>query len=170
MSAITACRLLTPEQWEEQRFQLLRFVRRHAERRITDAAWRRLLNTGKHKLSQPGTALATAYTHGGVPAAVAYAENFGEDACLVVVHPALRRRGIGRNLLRILAVHCGKLTCRVAADNPASLAMCFAADFVAVDLGIGPTGKSTLHFRWQPCDPSDAARPTSVQPASPAGR
>jgi hypothetical protein len=38
--------ILTPEQWERQRFSLLRFVRRHGERRITGAAWRRLAARG----------------------------------------------------------------------------------------------------------------------------
>lgn len=169
MSATNACRLLSPEEWAQQRFQLLRFVRRHGERRIKDSSWRQLANTGRKRLSEPGTAFAISCTPGGWPAGIAYAENFGENACLVAVHPALRGRGIGRSLLGCLASHCGKLTCRVAADNPASLAMCFAAGFIAVGLETGPTGKATLRLLWQP-DRQGGTELTSLIPALPAGR
>ncbi|WP_027085377.1 GNAT family N-acetyltransferase [Cohnella panacarvi] len=146
MSVILDYRLLKPEEWESGRFQLLRFVRRHGERRITALAWQKLLLVSEAELAQPGTAIAVAYTQGGCPAGVAFAVQFGESACLVTVHPALRGRGVGRKLLGVLAEPWGRLTCNVAIDNAASVAMCFAAGLVAVGLETGPTGKPTLRF------------------------
>ncbi|MFD0672954.1 GNAT family N-acetyltransferase [Cohnella sp. GCM10027633] len=149
MSVILTYRLLDPAEWEKQRFQLLRFVRRHGERRISGRAWQRLLLAGESELSRPGAAIAVAYTQGGCPAGVAYADQYGDDVCLVAVHPALRGRGVGRTLLRSLAEPWERLACSVAIDNAASVAMCFAAGLVAVGLETGPTGKPTLRFVWR---------------------
>lgn len=149
MSVILHYRLLEPDQWENGRFQLLRFVRRHGERRITALAWQKLLLASDMELSQPGTAIAVAYTQGGCPAGVAFADNYGESVCLVAVHPALRGRGVGRKLLGLMAEPWERLTCNVAIDNAPSLAMCFAAGLVAVGLETGPTGKPTLRFVWR---------------------
>lgn len=156
MSVILQYRLLEPDQWEDGRFQLLRFVRRHGERRITAHAWQKLLLASEAELAQPGTAIAVAYTQGGCPAGVAFADHYGESVCLVAVHPALRGRGVGRKLLRVLAEPWERLTCNVAIDNSASVAMCFAAGLVAVGLETGPTGKPTLRFVWRG-NSSDAA-------------
>lgn len=146
MSVILNYRLLEQGQWESGRFQLLRFVRRHGERRITAHAWQKLLLISDAELAQPGTAIAVAYTQGGCPAGVAFADHYGESACLVTVHPALRGRGVGRKLLGVLAEPWGRLNCNVAIDNAPSVAMCFAAGLVAVGLETGPTGKPTLRF------------------------
>ncbi len=146
MSVILNYRLLEPDQWESGRFQLLRFVRRHGERRITALAWQKLLLVSEAELALPGTAIAVAYTQGGCPAGVAFADQYGESVCLVTVHPALRGRGVGRKLLGVLTEPWGRLTCNVAIDNAPSVAMCFAAGFVAVGLETGPTGKPTLRF------------------------
>lgn len=173
--------LLSASEWEAQRFQLLRFVRRHGERRISGAAWRKLLKAGAAELGEPGAAIAVAYTQSGCPAGIAYAESFGDGACLVAVHSALRGRGIGRRLLDALANRWGKLVCRVALDNPASLAMCFAAGFVGVGLESGPTGKPTLRLQrlagdglqrlagGAPLAAADGPAGPGV-PAAPAGR
>lgn len=171
MSVILNDRLLGAAEWETQRFQLLRFVRRHGERRISSRAWQRLLLAGETELSRPGTAIAVAYTQGGCPAGVAFAAEYGDDACLIAVHPALRGRGVGRRLLRMLAEPWERLTCSVALDNAASVAMCFTAGLVAVGLETGPTGKPTLRFVWQPesrAAPADEDQPE--QSASKARR
>ncbi|WP_051318091.1 GNAT family N-acetyltransferase [Cohnella thermotolerans] len=143
-------RLMSSEEWERKRFSLLRFIRSHGERRITQAGWLRLVALAAAELERPGTAVAVAHTAGGQPAGIAFAAGYGDDACFVVVHPALRGRGICRSLLSRLADEWGRLTCRVAADNTASLAACFAAGLVAVGLESGPTGKATLRLVRQP--------------------
>ncbi|MCC3375706.1 GNAT family N-acetyltransferase [Cohnella sp. REN36] len=161
-------RLLASEEWERARFPLLRFVLRHSDRRITQAGWRRMVNAGKDALALPGTAVAVAFTACGQPAGVAFAQGYGEDACLVAVHPALRGRGIGRRLLMRLAEPWGRLSCNVAADNPASLAMCQAAGFASSGLHVGPTGKPTLRLVWRPASESDVGVP--VLPGAAEGR
>ncbi|GIO12573.1 hypothetical protein J19TS2_21280 [Cohnella xylanilytica] len=138
--------VLAPEEWERRRFALLRFARRHGDRRITQAGWLKLVALDAKGLGRPGTAVAVAYTAGGLPAGIAFAAGYGEEACVVAVHPALRGRGIARGLLARLAGEWGRLTCRVASDNAASLAACFAAGLVAVGLEAGPTGKPTLRM------------------------
>ncbi|MFC5529328.1 GNAT family N-acetyltransferase [Cohnella yongneupensis] len=166
MSVNLQYRRLDPVEWDKQRFLLLRFVRRHGERRITGHAWQQLLLAGEAELASPGTAIAVAYTQGGCPAGVAFAEKFGESVCLVAVHPALRGRGVGRQLLSELAEPWERLTCNVAIDNAASVAMCFAAGLVAVGLETGPTGKPTLRFVWK----RDAGTAPSADQAEATGR
>ncbi|MBB6672332.1 GNAT family N-acetyltransferase [Cohnella nanjingensis] len=146
-------RLLTSEEWDRSRFAMLRFVLRHGERRITQAGWRRMVTASAATLAEPGTAVAVAFTACGQPAGVAFAQGYGEGACVVAVHPALRGRGIGRRLLQHLAEPWGRLSCSVASDNPASLAMCYAAGFAASGTHAGPTGKPTLRLVWRPGAP-----------------
>lgn len=169
MSGSLHYKLLDPSEWEKQRFQLLRFVRRHGERRITGRAWQQLLLAGETELASPGTAIAVAYTQGGCPAGLAFADKYGETVCLVAVHPALRGRGIGRRLLSELARPWSRLTCTVALDNAASVAMCFAAGLVAVGLETGPTGKPTLRFVWRGDDSSLPAAEPMLAAANPPG-
>lgn len=143
-------RMLNPGEWDTRRFSLLRFVRRHGERRIAASAWLRLVRLQAGELASPGVAVAVAFTAGGQPAGVAFAAGYGEEACLAVVHPALRGRGICRSLIAKLGERWGRLSCRVAADQTASLAAGFAAGLVAVGLDSGPTGKPALRLegRW----------------------
>ncbi|MFC0333210.1 GNAT family N-acetyltransferase [Paenibacillus sepulcri] len=93
----------------------------------------------------PPAAVAIAL-EGGKLAAIAFAADAGKRACLVVVHPGHRGRRIGSALLSELRGHFGGLMCSVAADNPASMQMCFHAGMKAVELFTGPTGKPTLRF------------------------
>jgi GNAT superfamily N-acetyltransferase len=111
--------LIPPGDWAKERFPLLRFVRRHGDRRCGESDWRRLVALQPDGLTAPGTAVAVARTAGGMAAGVAFAAGFGEEACLFAVHPALRTRGIGRALLGRLAAEWGPLSCRIAADNGA---------------------------------------------------
>jgi len=90
-------------------------------------------------------AIAVAVENGKL-AGFAFAMDAGRKACLVVVHPQMRGQGVGNELLTTLHHHFGHLTCLVAADNPASMQMCFHAGMVAVELLNGPTGKPTLRF------------------------
>jgi GNAT superfamily N-acetyltransferase len=110
--------LLPPEDWAKERFPLLRFVRRHLDRRGADAGWQRLLALRPEALAAPGTAMAVARTAGGMAVGVAFAAEFGEDALVVAVHPALRGRGIGRELLGRLASEWERLAGRPTAGAP----------------------------------------------------
>jgi GNAT superfamily N-acetyltransferase len=93
----------------------------------------------------PKAAVAVAVA-GGKLAAFAFASQAGERACLVVVRPELRGQGAGSALLKALHGRFGRLACSVAADNPASMQMCFHAGMKAVGMFTGPTGKPTLRF------------------------
>jgi len=95
--------------------------------------------------SEQEVAIAVAVENGKL-AGFAFAKDAGRLACLVVVHPQMRGHGVGKELLTTLHHHFGHLTCMVAADNPASMQMCFHAGMVAVELFDGPTGKPTLRF------------------------
>ncbi|MBB6733526.1 GNAT family N-acetyltransferase [Cohnella zeiphila] len=162
-------RLLTPEDWAKERFLLLRFVRRHLDRHFAETDWRRLVALRPDALAAPGTAVAVARTAGGMAAGVAYASGFGEDALVFAVHPALLSRGIGQALLGRLAAEWGRLSCRVAADNPAGLAACFAAGLVAVGLERGPAGKPALRLQYRPePDPTGASGENGEDAAHPA--
>ncbi|CAM3741731.1 hypothetical protein COLU111180_06055 [Cohnella lubricantis] len=140
--------LLTAEEWERKRLPLLRFVRTHGDRGIGSAAWLRLVRLQAAELNLPGTAIAVMFTAGGQPAGVAFAAGCGEEACLAVVHPALRGRGICRSLLARLGMEWGRLSCRVPLGQTASLAACFAAGFVAVGLESLPAGKPALRLEF----------------------
>ncbi|QYR20411.1 GNAT family N-acetyltransferase [Paenibacillus sp. sptzw28] len=113
----------------------------------------RMLNAAQAaKAKEPGgnadaplTAVAVAVA-GGKLAAFAFAAQAGERACLVVVRPELRGQGAGSALLKALHGRFGRLACSVAADNPASMQMCFRAGMKAVGMSTGPTGKPTLRF------------------------
>jgi GNAT superfamily N-acetyltransferase len=112
---------MSPSAWESRRFALLRFVLRHGDRRIDRLSWRRLVTADEDSLRREGTAIAVAYTPGGQPAGIAFAENYGEAACLVAVHPAFRSRGIGRSLLQAIADGREPPACRPASGSAESL-------------------------------------------------
>ncbi|WP_274652297.1 GNAT family N-acetyltransferase [Paenibacillus humicola] len=96
------------------------------------------------------TAAVAVAVGGGRLAGVAFAADAGERACLVAVRPEARGRGTGASLLLALRSRWGRLSCSVAADNPASMQMCFRAGMKAVGLFAGPTGKPTLRFESEP--------------------
>ncbi|WP_374725897.1 GNAT family N-acetyltransferase [Paenibacillus sp. P22] len=94
------------------------------------------------------------------------------EACLVAVAPPLRGRGAGSLLLKRLQERWGHLSCRVAADNTASMKMCFRAGFAATSLQDGPTGKATLIFQSgaSPAAAAEAAAALAADPPSAARR
>ncbi|SEO22483.1 GNAT family N-acetyltransferase [Paenibacillus sp. OV219] len=164
-------KLLSPSQWPASKEKITRFLYRYGDKRITTAALAALQELAPARLSAsraggsggedgagagasvrsgeagagPEAAIAIAVV-GGKLAAVAFAEDGGERACFVVVSPEFRGQGAGSSLLAALQRRLGRLACTVAADNPASMSMCFRAGMKAVSLHTGPTGKPTLRF------------------------
>ncbi|MGU3472255.1 GNAT family N-acetyltransferase [Paenibacillus sp. D51F] len=179
--------LLTPAQWSCHRDRLIRLIKSWGSGRLTGAGLAALEALQPADLeprqlggsrSAPAAAIAVVTTEDGKTAGAAFAREAGLEACLVAVAPPLRGRGAGSLLLKALQERWGHLSCRVAADNTASMKMCFRAGLAATSLQDGPTGKATLLFQsaaWpvaaaeaaaaHAADPPSAARPGS--PASP---
>ncbi|WP_127464432.1 GNAT family N-acetyltransferase [Paenibacillus pasadenensis] len=143
--------LLTPKQWTRSREPLLRLMAAWGGGRLSAAGLAALKELRAEELETagggaPAAALAVLLEQGR-PAGIAFARKAGREACLVAVSPPCRGRGAGSRLLRELQRTWGALDCRVAADNAASMKMCFRAGMAAVALEDGPTGKPTLVFR-----------------------
>ncbi|MBT9281768.1 MAG: GNAT family N-acetyltransferase [Hydrogenibacillus schlegelii] len=126
-------RRLAPPDVLRRRRALLRFIRRHGERRITAAALRRIARTAPEAWLAPGTAVYVALEpragegSGGRLIGVLAALDYGLAASLLVVHRSRRNRGLGRALLAAALRDLGKLYGRIRADNGPSLAAARAA-------------------------------------------
>ncbi|WP_235439837.1 N-acetyltransferase [Paenibacillus sp. DMB20] len=136
-----------PAEWPDIRRQCYEFMRRFGSKRLTVEGCFHLKTLALDRLKQPGTAL-TAVTvrgeQGRMPIGLSFAAGYGQTACLVAVHPLYRGRRIGTSLLLYQLSRLGRLRCKVAVDNIASLQMCFHAGMRAIALEAGPTGKPTL--------------------------
>ncbi|CAM4115685.1 GNAT family N-acetyltransferase [Paenibacillus alkaliterrae] len=153
--------LLTPEAWLSEQKRLVGFAIRFGNQRLavsTIHALRKLdaslLNAGPDLTCE---AVAVVAKQGSRIAGFGFASGGGEDCCMVVVHPDARSHGIGGAILQAMIDRLGKLTCNVAADNTASMALCFRLGMTAVSMHRGPTGKPTLRFERRITH--DAARP-----------
>ncbi|WP_138752475.1 GNAT family N-acetyltransferase [Paenibacillus sinopodophylli] len=153
--------LLTPETWLAEQKRLIGFSIRFGDKRLavsTIHALRKLdpslLDQGLN--GQYGAAAILA-KHGSRIVGFGFAEAGGEAACMVVVHPEARSLGIGGSLVQAMIQRLGKLSCNVAADNTASMALCFRLGMTAVSMHRGPTGKPTLRFERGTAN--DTARP-----------
>lgn len=122
----TQIRFVTPVKWILHRRRLLAFLTAFGEGGIGDDALRRLSELDPVLLGRPdqtGAACAVAKLGGGT-AGVAVAVDRGREAFVVVVHPAVRGRGIGTSLTRALLARTGTLDCRVPAADSRTVAMC----------------------------------------------
>jgi GNAT superfamily N-acetyltransferase len=122
----TIIRFVTPVKWILHRRRLLAFAAAFGEGAVSEDALRRLAALDPVLLGRPdqtGAACAVAKLGGGT-AGVALAMGRGREAFVVVVHPALRGRGIGTNLTRALLERTGMLECRVPASDGRTVAMC----------------------------------------------
>ena len=132
-------KLLTPEQWDRHGERLIGLMKRWGGSRLTVSGIAALesLRPGDlfplHQGDHPDAAIAVVMVNGGI-AGAAFARQAGRGACLVAGSPSLRGRGAGSLLLRELQKQWGHLTCQVAAENTASLKMCFHAGFRATSL------------------------------------
>ncbi|SES92763.1 GNAT family N-acetyltransferase [Paenibacillus sp. NFR01] len=157
----------TAGKWQSWLAGLQQFVREHGERRITVSAYRQLARLTPEMLAVPGTSLMIATVRGQAGRQLAgfcFVAGYGRDACIVAVHPLYRGRGTGTALLAAQLRRLGRLECLVAADNAASLKMCFNAGLAAVDLLRGPTGKPTLLLRKPEAVISNETNPREGEP------
>ncbi|MBU5344799.1 N-acetyltransferase [Paenibacillus lautus] len=144
---ISCLSLSSPDEWPYSRQQCSEFFRRYSNKRLTREGYQRLASLSYDDLLQPGTSIVTATVRGDIgriPVGICFAADYGEGACMIVVHPLYRNRHIGSSLIRSQLSKFGRLRCKVAADHSASLQMCFHAGLQAIALEQGPTGKPTL--------------------------
>jgi GNAT superfamily N-acetyltransferase len=142
--------LLTPEKWLTEQKRLIGFAIRFGDKRLavsTIHALRRLDGTslGADQQGEYGAVVAVA-TQGGRLVGFGFASEGGEGGCMVVVHPDARGLGAGSAIVQAMIQRLGRLCCNVAADNIASMALCFRLGMTAVSMHRGPTGKPTLRF------------------------
>lgn len=141
--------LLTPEIWIKEKKRLLSFIIRFGEKRITAAslyALRTLNPTWLETENGRSRAVIVLTKHNGRMTGLGFAADGGEGGCIIVVHPDVRRSGAGYAMMRAIMNKLGSLACHVAADNIASMTLCFSLGMKAVSIHKGPTGKSTLRF------------------------
>lgn len=122
----TIIRFVTPVKWILHRRRLLAFAAAFGEGAVGEDTLRRLDALDPVLLGRPdqtGAACAVAKS-GGATAGVALSMDRGREAFVVVVHPALRGRGIGTSLTRALLERTGMLECRVPAADSRTAAMC----------------------------------------------
>lgn len=153
--------LWTPEEWRDGRQRLVMFASRFGEKRITAVSlhtFRRLdgerLRANDSGLSDTAVVTASSgsrliglgFAKQSARSGAGEADTDNEDASMIVIHPAARGVGAGSAILGALLSRLGSMTCYVAADNPASMALCFKFGMKAVSMHRGPTGKPTLRF------------------------
>ncbi|GMK38480.1 hypothetical protein PCCS19_15340 [Paenibacillus sp. CCS19] len=151
---------LKPSQWLQWRSRLVSFAKRYGDRRLTAEGLHALMHAEANPLAPTSIVIAR---EAGKLVGFAFAQDAGESACVIAVHPESRGRGVGRRLIAELIEACGGLCCSVACDNYASMQLFFRAGLKAVGLHTGPTGKPTLRFQ------TDGSRfqPTDHQPSVP---
>ncbi|MFC5647619.1 GNAT family N-acetyltransferase [Paenibacillus solisilvae] len=140
-------KLLSGAEWMNVKEKIITFAVRFGDSRLTPAGIAVLRELSPSLLinDKSESAVAVALEDGKL-AGFAAAVEAGERACLIVVHPQRRGQGLATSLLLALQIRCSRLTCSVAADNPASMQACFRAHMKAVSMHSGPTGKPTLRF------------------------
>ncbi|OBZ12351.1 MULTISPECIES: GNAT family N-acetyltransferase [Bacillales] len=155
--------LLTPEGWLLEQKRLIGFAIRFGDKRLAVSTIHALrkLDGSLLKEARNGTfgAVAVIAKHSSRIAGFGFAEDGGEGACMVVVHPEARSLGVGSALVQAMIARLGKLACNVATDNTASMALCFRLGMTAVSMHRGPTGKPTLRFERNDAHAADAPQP-----------
>jgi GNAT superfamily N-acetyltransferase len=153
--------LLAPDVWLLEQKRLIGFAIRFGDKRLAVSTIHALrkLDSSLLREAHDGTfgAVAVIVKHSSRIAGFGFAENGGEGACMVVVHPEARSLGIGSAIVKAMIARLGKLTCNVATDNTASMALCFRLGMTAVSMHRGPTGKPTLRFERNNAHDTEAA-------------
>ncbi|XEC96449.1 GNAT family N-acetyltransferase [Paenibacillus tarimensis] len=141
---------VTPEMWSAVKRRLIAFALRYGDRRLTKLGLQAMQRLESEDLDSSvdgdANAVVAVAFHDNKLVGVGAAIEYGKSACLLAVHPETRGQGIGSALLQSMIRSCGRLSCTVALDNPASISVCFGAGMVAVGISRGPTGKPTIRF------------------------
>jgi GNAT superfamily N-acetyltransferase len=146
-------RQLTIEEIKKYRHNLIRFIRKFSDGRITLRAIRWFKQLNLENVS-PGT-LVVVSLEGKKLTGVIIICHYGLEESLIAVHHSYRKQGVGITLLNHTLQHLEKVYTRVACDNIPSLKVCFACGLCAFHLIKGPTGKPTLWLgggNWSPQD------------------
>ncbi|MFD1425974.1 GNAT superfamily N-acetyltransferase [Kroppenstedtia sanguinis] len=122
--------------------QLLRFSKRHGDRRITHRALRWLRSLTGDPF--PGGTWLAAALDGQRLAGFILFGKYGLEESFIVVHPEYRKQAVAESLLEAALHTLDRVYTRVACDNIPSLKLCFKQGLVAFQLVTGPTGKPTL--------------------------
>nr|WP_243864400.1 GNAT family N-acetyltransferase [Paenibacillus castaneae] len=143
--------LLTPEAWVLEQKRLIGYAIRFGDKRLAVSTIHALRKLDAAELidegpNQPCHAVVVVAKQGSRISGFGFASGNGEDGCMVVVHPEARSLGIGSAIVQAMIDRIGHLTCNVATDNTASMAICFRLGMTAVSMHRGPTGKPTLRF------------------------
>lgn len=142
--------LLTPEAWISEQKRLIGYAIRFGDKRLAVSTIHTLRKLDAALLKEDSNnlfhAVAVVAKQANRITGFGFASGNGEDGCMVVVHPEARGHGIGSAIVQAMIDRLGKLTCNVATDNTASMAICFRLGMIAVSMHRGPTGKPTLRF------------------------
>ncbi|WMT39571.1 GNAT family N-acetyltransferase [Paenibacillus sp. D2_2] len=120
--------------WKRKQSDILAFICRYGGKRMYRNVYQELLKLSYRDLSKSGTSLqlVTVQAEDGPRiAAFSGATGYGQDICIVVVHPLYRRIGLGTALLKQQLAALGSLTCRIALDDLGALQMGFRAGLCA---------------------------------------
>lgn len=161
---ITSLDTVTQPEWNKYHEQSIHFIKKHSRKRITTEAFRHFAELTYPELLLPGTSILIATVRGDrgpTLAGVCFVSGYGEQTCLIVVHPFYRGRHLGTSLLSSQLTKLGRLCCNVALDNVQSLQMCFHAGLTADSLHLGPTGKPSLKLHRE--IRTDSTSTTSIQ-------
>ncbi|MGO4539822.1 GNAT family N-acetyltransferase [Paenibacillus sp. 2TAB19] len=142
--------LLAPDRWRTEKKRLIGFALRFGDKRLAIATMHALRKLDDSTLESDASGVYTAViavaVHGSRIVGFGFAADGGEGGSLVVVHPDARGLGIGGKIVEAMIGRLGSMTCNVAVDNTASMAICFKLGMKAVSMHRGPTGKPTLRF------------------------
>ncbi|TCS96779.1 GNAT family N-acetyltransferase [Hazenella coriacea] len=135
-------RTLSFHEMKRVRPQLIRFIRRHGDGRITHRAIRWFQQLIQESWNEGMIVAATLDKN--IITGLIVLGNYGLDESFIAVHPSYRKQKIGETLLQHALHRLGKIYTRVACDNTPSLKLCFACGLTAFQLTYGPTKKPTL--------------------------
>lgn len=137
---------LRSKDWRLLKPNLLLFVQRYGENRITSESLRLFRSLQPKDLSfQQGNQICIGTDHNRL-IAVSFLKNYGKDASIIVVSPSHRGKQLAKQLLQKHISQLSAVFCQVAQDNTACKNACMHAGLRPVKVLAGPAGKPSLLF------------------------